>query len=514
MLNNKRIIYFFAVIKFIIPFVLIHSSFQLHRDEYLYLADAKHLAWGYLEMPPALALLGYASNLFTGSFYAVYVWTALFGALTLIVAGKIILELKGNVYAVVIGCLAFLTSAFLRINILFQPNFLDAFFWTLSCFYIIRLIHSNNKKYLYYLALCFALGFLSKYTIAFFILGFLCSVIFTPLRKWLLSKHFYLSMLLALLIVSPNIFWQYKHHFPVLHHMQLLQKYQLQYNSRIDFLLNQLLMFASSFYVWILGLWFLTINKTGRKYIAIAVIYFVVIGLLLWKNGKFYYAASLYPALLSAGSVYMERLLSSNKIKIIRWAIPVCMLLFAPLSLPITVPCFSPEKLEAFYKKIHAEKIGVLAWEERKNNPLPQDFADMLGWKEMAEKTAKVYRSLPDSVQQKTMVYGDNYGEAGALLFYRKKLGLPEIYSDDASFAFWLPDKFNYQYFLFVAHDMPAANDDFFNHFSKVEIKDSVTDKYAREFGAKIILYSFPDSTGKSIAERNTKELKTAYNVK
>ena len=509
MQNSKQVIYLFSFIKFIIPFVFIHPAFQLHRDEYLYLADARHLAWGYFEMPPMLAALGFVSNLFNGNFYAVYFWSALFGALTMFITGKIVLELKGNVYAVFIACLAFLTSGFLRINILFQPNFLDAFFWTLSCYFIIKLINSNNKKYLYYLGLSFAFGFLSKYTIAFFILGFLCGVILTPLRKWLLSKHFYAAALLALIIVSPNIYWQYHHNFPVLHHMQLLQTQQLQYNSRINFLVNQFFFSISSFYIWIVGLWFLIIKKTGRKYISIAIIYFVVIGLLLFKNGKPYYAASIYPALFAAGSVYIGQL----KIKIIRWAIPVFMLLITVFIFPIIIPCYSPEKLAAFYKKIHAKKYGVLDWEEKKNNALPQDFADMLGWKEMAEKTAKIYHSLPDSIQQKTMLYGDNYCEAATLVFYRKKYGLPEIYSDDASFAFWLPNKFNCQYFLFVTHYLPEPNDSFFYHFAKTEIKDSVTVKYMRDYGAKIILYSFPDSTAKSIAERNIKEFRAKYNV-
>ena len=157
--------------------------------------------------------------------------------------------------------------------------------------------------------------------------------------------------------------------------------------------------------------------------------------------------------------------------------------------------------------------MGVLNWEEKKNNPLPQDFADMLGWREMAEKIAKTYHQLPDSVQQKTMVYGNNYGEAAALAFYRKKFSLPEIYSDDASFAFWLPDKFDYKYFLFLTYDMPDSSDTFFYHFKKVEILDSVRQKYSREYHAKIVFYSFPDDTARAIAERSTKELKVKYNV-
>ncbi len=513
MQNSKRVIYFFALIKFIIPFVFINAAFELHRDEYLYLADADHLAWGYIEMPPMLAVLGAISKLFGSSFYAVYFWSSLFGTMTIILVGKIVMELKGSTYAVFIACLAFLCSGFLRMNILFMPNFLDAFFWTLSVYFLIKLINTNHKKYLYYLGICFGLGMLSKYTMAFFIVAFLISFILTANRKWLQSKHFYFAMLLALIIVSPNFYWQYNHHFPVLHHMQMLQDYQLQYLSRVEFLVNQIIMFLSSFYIWMLALWFLFLKKEGKKYISIGIIYLSVILLLLGFKGKYYYAASIYPALLAIGSIYLEKIISSHTIKMAHWAIPVFMLMITVFVFPVAIPFMSPQKLDAFYKAVHAEKAGVLNWEEKKNNPLPQDFADMLGWKEMAEKTAKVYHQLPDSVRQKTMVYGNNYGEAAALAFYRKQFNLPEIYSDDASFAFWLPDTFNYTYFLFATYNMSDRTDSFFYHFKKTEIKDSVTQKYAREYKAKIILYSFPDDTAKAIAERNIKELKAKYNL-
>ncbi len=511
--KSTIIIAVFAMIKFFIPFIFINAAFELHRDEYLYLADADHLAWGYIEMPPMLAVLGATSKLFGSSFYAVYFWGSFFGALTIILVGKIVTELKGNGYAVFIACLSFLCSGYLRMNILFQPNFLDGFFWTLSAYFIIKLINSNDKKFLYYIGICFGLGMLAKYTMAFFIAGFLISFILTANRKWLLNKHFYFAMLLGLLIASPNFLWQYNHHFPVLHHMQMLQDYQLQFLSRTEFLFNQITMFIACFYIWVMALWFLFLKKDGRKYISIGIIYCAVILLLLWFRGKFYYAASIYPALLAIGSVYLEKIISSHKIKIVHWVIPIFMLMITLITFPIVIPFLSPEKLDAFYKTIHAEKAGVLNWEEKKNNPLPQDFADMLGWKEIAEKMAKVYHQLPDSIQKKTMVYGNNYGEAGALAFYRKQFNLPEIYSDDASFGFWLPNKFNYKYFLFATYDMPNKNDSFFYHFKKTEIKDSLTQKYAREYGAKIVLYSEPDDTAKMIAERSTKELKAKYNL-
>ncbi len=505
------IILAFAAIKFLVPFLLIHPAFELHRDEYLYLADADHLAWGFIEMPPLLAFLGSISKLFGSSFYAIYFWGSLFGAFTIVLIGKIVQRLKGNNYGIFIACLAFLCSGFLRLNALFQPNFLDVFFWTLSTYAIICLIESSNKEYLYLIGISFGLGMLSKYTIAFFILSFFVSVLLTPLRKWLLNKHFYLAMFLGLLIFMPNLLWQYNHHFPVAHHMQLLRKQLLDNISPKDFLLDQILMTLPGFYIWIMGLWYVFFNKSGRQYIAIGIIYVSVIALLLYFKGKGYYAAGLYPVMLAIGGFQLSK--SIQKYKIIQYAIPVLILFLTYRILPVVMPYLSPKSLVLKYKKIPAEKLGALNWEDGKSHPLPQDFADMLGWKEMSEKTAKIYHQLPDSIQQKTMVYGNNYGEAAALAFYRNQFGLPEIYSDDASFAFWLPNQFNSTHFLFVTHDIPPVDDTFFYHFGKVEIKDSVTQQFALERGTKIILYSFPDDTAKAIAIRSTKELKATYNL-
>lgn len=512
--RSHYVIASFAVIKFLVPFLLIHPQFELHRDEYLYLADADHLAWGFIEMPPMLAVMGYLSKLMGGSVQSVYLWGSLFGALTIIVIGKIVIQLKGNSTAVFIACLAFLCSGFLRMNILFQPNFLDVFFWTLSSYFIICLIDSDNKKYLYYLGICFGLGILGKYTMAFYIIAFLVALVLTDKRKWLLKPDFSFAMLLGLAICSPNLIWQYQHHFPVMHHMDLLTNQQLRYNSRVDFLSNQLIMSLPSFFIWLGGLWYLIMKPNGRKHILIAFLYIGIIAILLYFNGKGYYAAAIYPTLMAFGGIWFSRLATGKYTVWLNWFASVFMVAVAIITLPMAVPYMSPEKLADFYKTIHAENSSVLRWEDHKQHPLPQDFADMLGWKEMAEKTAKVYHSLPDSVKAQTMVYGDNYGEAGALSFYRKKLGLPEIYSDNASYVFWLPDHFTAKYFLFVTHYMPDEDDAFFNHWGKREIIDSVTQVYAREYRAKIVLYSHPDDSVRIIAEQHILESKKQFHLK
>ena len=515
--NNKTSVYIimlFAFIKLLIPFVFIHSQFELHRDEYLYLADADHLSWGYIEMPPLLAFLGYVSKLLGGTVFTVRLWGGISGALTVIIIGKMVLQLKGNATAVLFACMAFLCAGFLRMHILFQPNFLDVFFWTISSYYIICWIDTDQKKYLYYLGICFGLGMLGKYSTAFYIISFLVAVLLTDKRKWLVNKHFYLAMLLGLVVCSPNLIWQYTHHFPVMHHMELLTNQQLQYNSRIDFLINQLLIAFPSVFIWIGGLYFILFTRDGKKYMAIAIIYAGIMALLLYFNGKGYYAAAIYPPIMVFGGIWISKVITKKYWGWLQWVAPIYMLCITWFILPLILPYRSPEKLAGLYQRMHMQQSGLLRWEDHKQHALPQDFADMLGWREMAEKTARVYHALPDSVKEQTMVYGNNYGEAGALSFYRKQVGLPEIYSDDASYIFWMPNRFTKKYFLFVTKNLPDEDDGFFTHWGKREILDSVTQNYALEYGAKIILYSHPDDSVRIIAEQHTLSDKKQFNLK
>ncbi len=512
--GSKYIIAAFALIKLLVPFVLIHSQFELHRDEYLYLADADHPAWGYIEMPPMLAVLGFISKLLGGSVDAVRLWGGVFGALTVILVGRIVLQLKGNTQAVFFACLAFLCAGFLRMNILFQPNFLDVFFWTLSSYYIVCWIDTDDKKYLYYLGIAFGLGILGKYSTIFYIFSFLVAVLISHKRNWLANKHFYFAMLLGVLICLPNLVWQYTHNFPVLHHMDLLTRQQLKYNSRTEFLVNQLLITLPSFFIWIGGLMYILVQREGRKYLMIAIIYMGIVAILLYFNGKGYYAAAIYPTLMAFGGIWFAKLIKRKYFKWLQFIAAAFMIGMTILILPLILPYESPQKLAALYPTFIIKKNPALKWEDQKLHLLPQDFADMLGWKEMAEKTAKVYHSLPDSVQKQTMVYGNNYGEAGALSFYRKALRLPEIYSDDASYIFWIPDHFTQKYFLFVTRQLPDEDDTFFNHWRKREILDSVTQPLALEYRTKIILYSHPDDSVRIIAEAHTLRDKKQFHLK
>ncbi len=97
----------------------------------------------------------------------------------------------------------------------------------------------------------------------------------------------------------------------------------------------------------------------------------------------------------------------------------------------VAFPNRSPDYYITHKETFH--KLGMLRWEDGKEYPLPQDFADMLGWKELAAKVDKVYLELDDPAH--TLVLCDNYGQAGAINFY-SKYGIQAV-SFNADYINW-----------------------------------------------------------------------------
>jgi dolichyl-phosphate-mannose-protein mannosyltransferase len=488
MKNNNRLLYLLAIIKFVLPFLIQNSFYEPHRDEFLYLAEGKHMAWGFMEVPPLLSVFAWLNNLFGGSMFWIKFWPSLFGALTLILVGKIILSLGGKSFALLLVFFSFIFGAYLRVHYLFQPNFLEIFFWTMIAYSLIRYIQTEKNKWLYIFGLSIGLGMLSKYSVAFFVVSILLGLLLTKERKIFANKHLYYAGLIAFIIFLPNLIWQYLHHFPVVYHMKELQQTQLQYISPVGFLIDQVIMNMSCFFVWIAGLLFVSFSQKAKQYRFIGWAYFFVVVLLLIGRGKNYYSLGVYPVLFAFGAYQLEQL-TTMRFKIVRYVCVAFVLFIAYYSVPILLPIFEPAKLATFYKERHLEKTGALKWEDLKNHPLPQDFADMLGWKTITEKTAKVYNSLPQEEKNKTIIKSDNYGLCGALNFYGPKMGLPEVYSYNASFLLWIPDTFNVTNVITVGEKMPDSTKDVLKYFSSVSVKDELVDSFARENGSEIILW-------------------------
>jgi 4-amino-4-deoxy-L-arabinose transferase-like glycosyltransferase len=483
----NRFLYLLAFIKFILPFFIQSSAYEPHRDEFLYLAEGAHPAFGFMEVPPMLSVFAWITTHFGNNMFWIKSWPALIGAFNLILVGWIVISLGGKYFALFMLFCCFFFSSYLRVHFLFQPNFLEIFFYTLIAFGLIRYIQTSENKWLYITAIGAGFGLLSKYSVAFYLVSLLPALLLTRQKKIFGNPHLYYALGIALLIFLPNLIWQYVHHFPVFYHMNELALTQLQFVPPATFLLDQLLMFLPCFYIWITGFFYLLLNQKARPYIFLCWAYLAVIAILLWFHGKNYYALGLYPVLFGFGCVAIEQWAVRSRF-FLRYVFAAFSILLGIYFVFVALPFMEPKKLVAYYEKTHAAGKGILRWEDQKDHPLPQDFADMLGWEEMAQKTAAAYHSLDSAQQTRTIIFCDNYGMAGAINYYRKKYRLPEAYSDNASFLYWIPDSLHYDNLVLVESDPDEMQYDFIKEFSNAVLTDSVTNSYARERGTAIVL--------------------------
>jgi hypothetical protein len=103
---------------------------------------------------------------------------------------------------------------------------------------------------------------------------------------------------------------------------------------------------------------------------------------------------------------------------------------------PIAIPVLPPETYIRYTQVLHLNQPRL---EMHRLGPLPQIFADQFGWEEMAATVARVYNSLPPDVRPKTAIFGQNYGQAGAIDLFGPKYGLPPAISGHQSYFLWGP---------------------------------------------------------------------------
>ena len=297
-------------------------------------------------------------------------------------------------------------------------------------------------------------------------------------RRIFLNKHFYFSILISLLIVSPNIYWQITNGLPTWNQLNELQETQLVNVESSEFLMEQVKFFSNSIFIVVAGLGSLLFFRAFRNYRFVGLSYVITLGFFILLNAKGYYAIGLYPAILAFGACWIESFFRKHKIF---WR-SLSIVLVIGLSIPflaIAFPLYSPAEMSQ--KKELYDSFGMLEWEDGKTHHLPQDFADMLGWRELAQKTRRVYDSVASG--ENTLVICDNYGQAGAVTFYNE--GVISAVSYNADYKNWFPELSTIQQIIYIkekgsyAFRLPWS-------IGALHLSDSIKNKFSREEGTKI----------------------------
>ncbi len=421
-------------VKIILQVIAIHPVYELHRDEFLHVDLGYYPSWGYTSVPPVTGVLSMLIIALGKSVFLVKAIPVVFGVLLLVVLWKMIEALGGGHYALILGATCVLFSALLRINTLYQPNSLEYLVWIAVFYVMIRYIQTKFPKYLYASALLLALGLMNKYNIGFLIIGLIPSILFSEHRKLLANRHFYLAVLVMVAIVSPNIYWQYTHDWPVVRHMQTLASTQLVNVDRTGFFMDQFLFFIGGLPVIFAGFISFFRHPPFRKYRIFFWTFVIALALYAYLRAKSYYTIGFYPVFIAFGAVYLETLLRGGVLaKVVR---PVLVLI--PIALigylfPVVVPVKAPADIAK--NNARFRMLGLLEWEDGREYALPQDFADMQGWKELAGLVDEAILQVDDRTL--CIVQCDNYGQAGAINFYSNHN--VRAYTMHADYIYWYP---------------------------------------------------------------------------
>lgn len=477
----------FILVKMILQYVLVNPVYELHRDEFLHLDQAKHLAWGFHSVPPVTSWISWLILQLGNSVFWIRFFPALFGALTILVVWKTIESLKGSLFACFLAALGLTLSTLLRLNILYQPNSLDILCWTLLFYTLVRFIQTEHSKWLYFMAVTFAIGFLNKYNITFCLIALLPALLLSPYRKLFLKPQFYGAILLGLVIISPNLIWQFQRDFPVFKHLKELNDTQLVNVNRMDFVKEQFFFFLGSIVILLAAFVSFFSYPPFKPYRILFWTYLFTLVIFIFLKAKAYYAIGLYPIFFAFGATYLSVVWQKGWLYYLRFVVIVMILfMFWPL-FRFTMPTRTPEAyLQA--AKAH-QPFSTHTWEDGKKHPISQDFADMQGWQELAAKTDSIYTSIAD--KDHVFILCDNYGQAGAINYYSKIKGLQaNTFSDD--YLTWLKlDKD----ITTVIRIKGARNTDFrrdHSLFESVVIVAKIENEFARESGTQLILLSQP----------------------
>jgi hypothetical protein len=184
-------------------------------DEAYYGVYAFHPATGYFDHPPAVAVTAGIGYWLSGSLSA---FSLRFGALALFLfSGAVLYSICSSLFSIRAGRLAILllhTVPYFLLGMgtfVFPDNALG-FFWLLFLYFLLKLQRTGDERWLIALGLSLGLGLLSKYHAVFLLAGFGWGLIFyRSWKKYWKSPYLYIGLLITLLCISPNIYWNYKH---------------------------------------------------------------------------------------------------------------------------------------------------------------------------------------------------------------------------------------------------------------------------------------------------------------
>ena len=448
------------------------NRYGIFRDEMYYLACGEHLQWGYVDHPPLIALFAWiARHIFGDWLVGLRFFPALAGAGTVWLTGKLARELGGGRFSQVLAALAVIcVPIYLIMHHWLTMNAFEPLIWLGCVWCIARTINRDDGRYWIWFGLLVGLGMETKYGIAFMVIAIVIAMILTRERRFLIRMEFWIGAAIAFLLLLPNLIWLIQHDFPFLELLHNIRNtHRDVVHGPVGFVLDQAeILNPVLFPLWLGGLLWLFFTR----FRIFGIVYLVLLGTFILLRGKNYYLSPIYPLLFAAGGVAFERI-TATRFKWTRVVYAVLLLASIIILAPTVSPILSPKDLIVYQKRLGFEPPKA---ENQPTGPLPQYFADEFGWREMAEETARIYKSLAPDERARTAIFANSYGQAGAIDYFGPSLGLPKAISNHQTYWWWGPRDYDGSIVIVLGSDGTGDRE----HFASVQAAGRTEHPYSR----------------------------------
>ena len=453
------------------------SRYGYFGDEMYHMACGEHLAWGYVDQPPLIAVFAWLTrHLFGTSVFAVHVFPAIAGIVLVWLTGRIACELGGGPFAQALAALCSACAGiYLVLFHIFTMNAFEPLFWMGCAYVLIRIIKTGNQKLWLWFGLLAGLGLENKYSMAVFGFAIVAGLVLTKERKALASKWIWIAGAIAFLIFLPNLLWNVQHHWPFLELMRNIRASgrDLAFTP-LGYLRAQVfLMTPVTAPIWLLGAFYFFFFTSGTPFRVLGWTLVAVLGVFIVLHGKDYYATPVYPMMFAGGAIALEQIAARKNMA---WLKPVAIVLVLAGSLallPLVSPVLSPEAFLRYQAKlpfkIQPDEKSMLA------EPMPHYFSWSFGWEDMVRGVAKAYNSVPYEERADTAIFGNNFAEAAAVDLIGPKYGLPKAISGHQTYWLWGPRSYSGQTMIVLGDTPEGAR----HWFEEVTVLQELHNPYA-----------------------------------
>ena len=421
-----------------------HIGVGYFRDEFYYLMCGRHLAWGYVDHGPIVALQArIAETVFGHSMLGIRTLSAAAGSVRVLLTGLLCWSMGGRRPAQALGMFAVLTvPLFLAIDGYLSMNSWESMFWMPCLLALILMLRDQSdgidRRWMWWtvLGVSAGIGLLNKPSMVFFLTAVGLALLLTPQRKLLFTRQAAYGIALLTFIALPNVAWQVHNHWPTLEflHNGHVENKNIHL-SPAGFLLNQFIVIGPwTAFVWLPGLVHL-VRRPDRRWLGFT--WLILLVMMIALGAKDYYFAPVYPILFAAGGMaWASRFAARRGVQANRvFAFPAAILTMAVFS-AIIFPSHTPVlRTGTYLRYVHALHLPSIDTENAERVALPQFFADRYGWQENLDEVKRIIDTLSPADRARVGIFTVNYGEAASLEWLGHDL--PPVISEHNNYWLW-----------------------------------------------------------------------------